>query len=667
MEVDEPVSIEQGSPRTRKRRGSTTHTASGNVGSTQTPAPKRTRRSNKDINATPMIANGNHVQSSDQMDIDSPVKRNAPSAPSAATAADLPASNGLSSSINATTNGTNEVERPTSEASAEADAEGDADADFAGVDAAHDEDEDALQQQAQPTVLTPPPTVTDGCSVGVQSDKVSELGRPETTLLSLSDRHKSDITHAIWNPRAHDPALLAAGGEGVCRIWKIPHSAKHAAVPPVAENESHGTDWVNGQSDGQSDGQRQQHQDHDSREVEARSEQHSSSWQHQRIPWIDLLDMNKGDSVTAMSWSPDGEYLAVAMNRDPTSSSSPPEVQGCVFILTKSGTFVHCLPGSHSWILSLDYDPEGNLLMGMTHSEQNSTTLLAWQTQSGTAFLPQEVPHIAVGMHWTSLVGNFVLCTNNVVGHGLADVSDNTVTVNLHLDTAAEGYEWAKFSYDPVTKLSAVATEDSGALGIVQDNGELHVTRAHSSEITGLTFQPLPNPAMYTTASPRLLATSCAEGLINVWDAARPFHIMYTLNLGASTSALAMAFTPDGFLLAAGSKDRIMVWNAEEGGSLKAVWSKGSDNDWHANEQHSDGDVVMGNGINGEAEMTSRADAPIHSMSWDADGGKLAYAAKETVRPEEISPSTTLITLLLDCNSQFSPLIHHLDSVDMKK
>ena len=579
------------------------------------------------------------MQNSDQMDIDAPAKRDVPTAPSASTANDLPAGNGLSSSINAVTNGTDAVEKPTSEASAEADAEGDADADFAAVDAANGDDSNALQQQAQPTVLTPPPTVTDGCSVGVQSDKVFELGRPETMILSLSE-HKSDVTHAIWNPR--DPTFLASGGEALCRIWSI-RSAKHAAVAPTDQSESHETNVVNGESNGLVNGEAQEHHPN---EAGAIDEQHDYQKMHQQTQWIDLLDMNEDDSVTAMSWSPDGEYLAVAINRGPTSTSSPPDVQGCVFILTKNGTFVHSLPGSHSWILSLNYDPEGNLLMGMTNSEHNSTTLLAWQTQSGTAFTPYEVPHVAVGMHWTSHVGDFVLCTNKVVGHGLADVPRNMVIVDFRLNTAADGYDWCKFTYDPITKLSAVATEGTGALGIVRDDGQYDVTRAHDTEITALAFQPLSNPAAYTTERPRLLATSCADGSINVWDATRPFQIMYTLSLGASTSALAISFTPDGFLFGAGSKDKIMVWNAEEGGSLEAVWSKKTDSEWHTNGRYADGDI-MSNGINDEVESPSRADTPIHSMSWDADGGKLAYAAKDTVSFGTDYPESMWLTRFL--------------------
>ena len=601
MDVDEPISItDQGSPRTRKRRGSTTTATAGSVISIEAPAPKRSRRSNKDNNSTPIISNGNHVQSSDQMDIDPPAKRDVPTAPPASTASDLPAGNGLSNTITTVANGTDAVDKPTPEAPADADAEGDADADFAALD-----ESDAL--------ITPPHTVTE---VGVQSDKI--IGS-EITVLRLSDRHKSDVTHAVWNTQ--DPAVLATGGESIFRIWTIPP----AAVAPTDENGSRDTNMVNGESH---DLVNREAPIHDPREAGAFEKQHDPQ---QQMQWIDLLDMNDGDSVTAMCWSPNGEHLAVAINRGPCSTLSPPDIQGCVFILTKSGSFVHSLTGPHNWILSLDYNPEGNLLMGITNTDNNSATLLAWQTQSGAAFTPYEISHVALGMHWTSVHGEFVLCTNKIVGHGRVDIPSNTVIVDFRLNTAAEGYDWAKFTFDPVTKLSAVATEATGALGIVRHDGHLDVTRAHDSEITALAFQPLSNEAAYTAERPRLLATSCADGSINVWDATRPFQIMYILSLGASTSALAISFTPDGFLFGAGSRNKIMVWNAEEGGSLKAVWSKITDNAWHTLRQHSDGDVVMSNGINGEADSPSRADTPIHSMSWDADGRKLAYTAKDMV------------------------------------
>lgn len=56
-------------------------------------------------------------------------------------------------------------------------------------------------------------TLSNGQSVGVQSDKVVELGA-ESTTLTVSDRN---VLHTAWNPQ--DPTILATGGLALCRIW----------------------------------------------------------------------------------------------------------------------------------------------------------------------------------------------------------------------------------------------------------------------------------------------------------------------------------------------------------------------------------------------------------------------------------------------------------------
>lgn len=70
-----------------------------------------------------------------------------------------------------------------------------------------DEDEDEPSQ----VLLTL--TLSSGQSVGVQSDKVVELGT-ESTTLTVSDKN---VLHTAWNPQ--DPAILATGGLALCRIW----------------------------------------------------------------------------------------------------------------------------------------------------------------------------------------------------------------------------------------------------------------------------------------------------------------------------------------------------------------------------------------------------------------------------------------------------------------
>ena len=230
MDLDDPDSL-----RPRKHRRDSINGLNIEPVSSLPPAAKRSRRSNGTVAAT---TNGTHGKSGDTMDVDqigsshvdSTSKRQSPIPPNA------PPASGISMGLK--TEGcvdASEVGVANSNAHANASARSDA-------------DDDAVQ--AQPTV-TLIPTLTNGCSVGVQNDKVAELG-PETTVLSVPDRN---VTHAAWNPR--DPALLATGGHELFRIWTIPR---------MTNNHTH----------------------------------------------HDLLDPQDPLLVTSMAWSPDGESLAVA-------------------------------------------------------------------------------------------------------------------------------------------------------------------------------------------------------------------------------------------------------------------------------------------------------------------------------------------------------------------
>lgn len=86
---------------------------------------------------------------------------------------------------------------------------------------------------------------------------------------------------------------------------------------------------------------------------------------------------------------------------------------------------------------------------------------------------------------------------------------------------------------------------------------------------------------------------------------------------------MAMSFTPDGYLVAAASYNKILIWRAEEGGLPKACWV-GEKGRWRGGgavtrteKSERDGD---GRSEEGEEDMGQD-----HSLSWDADGGKLAF------------------------------------------
>ncbi|MCJ1243942.1 hypothetical protein MMC30_001139 [Trapelia coarctata] len=533
-------------------------------------AVKRSRRSNGNT-----ATNGNLAQGSDNMDID----QNGYAAVGAATNThgeatgrrDMAAA-GSDSPPPSAVSGTGAVGGSTGTAGAG----GMSTSTSMDVDAAEAEvhlqdanaDDDALQ--VQPTASRPP-TLTNGCSVGVQSDKVAELG-PGTTVLRVPDKN---VTHATWNPR--DPSVLATGGATLCRLWSLAY-AQPSPDPASTKQYTH----------------------------------------------VDLFDPMDTSFVTSMAWSPDGEYLAIARY------TPAPTASGAISIRTKTGTIVDELPGGQDMVLNLSWNALGTLILGVAHSTEAASTLVVWDAKSGQALQPFELHTSVLDAAWTD-DRSFIVCGAGIIG--TSHILDRTIDAlkTQHSDSGAP-YEWSKLRFDPITRTVAVAAESSGDLAIIDAAATFRTIKAHDTDITALVYQPLSSPSAHADASPRLLATSSTHGSIKIWDATRPFTMVQHLTLGRSSPALAVSFTPDGYLVAAASWNKVLFWHAEGGGMPKATW-KGKGGEW----QSVSASAVEGQKrLNGEGEGEEDGDGdgdaePVHSLSWDADGGKLAYGLNDQI------------------------------------
>lgn len=536
MDVDDPDSL-----RPRKHRRDSVNGFTAEAVSSLPPAAKRSRRSNGLVATT---TNGTHGKSGDAMDIDQTGGSHADSAlkrdlkPQSPISPNAPPASGMSMGLK-TEGGVDASEVGGAGANANANAS-----------ARSDADDDAVQ--AQPTV-TLIPTLTNGCSVGVQNDKVAELG-PETTVLSVPDRN---VTHAAWNPR--DPALLATGGEALFRIWTIPR---------MTNAHTH----------------------------------------------TDLLDPQDSFIVTSMAWSPDGESLAVATHGRHADS------KGSVTIRTKTGELQDELPGGQDWVINLAWNQTGSLLLGITHSGAGlDSTLIVWDIKTGQPMEPKELPNPIYDATWVD-DRKFLLCGTGIIAEAIVDGA--VITTLRKREEVTEAQDWIKICHDSVTHCTAIVTESTGTLAIIDSEGIFHIKyKAHDGNITALTFQPILNPSSLPDSSPRLLATSSTTGNITVWDARNPFSISYTLALG-STPAMAMSFTPDGYLVAAANWNKVVMWKAETGKEPKAIWIN-SDSQWQPEGQdQTNGDVEMTNGD---------GSGPNYTLGWDADGHKLAYGFKYQV------------------------------------
>ena len=404
-------------------------------------------------------------------------------------------------------------------------------------------------------------TLTHGESRGVQSEKVAELG-PQSSILTVPD--KTHVEHTAWNPK--DPTILAVGGEALCRLWHIPRTAA------FSDNSA---------------GQQS---------------------------FVDLLDPSYASLVTTMAWSPNGEVLAVATRDDQS------DWVGAVCLWSKAGKALDELPAAQDMVLTLRWSPTGNQLLGITSSGADTSSLTLWDTQTSQAMPPYQLSDIVTDAAWTS---NFQLtvCGHDIIASSLLE-NGKIFTLNHRPEPQAH-QTWTHICYDSRTHTTALAAEESGVLGLIDSSDTLRITTAHRAEITALAYQPVVNLSAYPTSMPRLLATSSLDGTIKIWDAKRPFTTVHTLPLGYAAPAMAMSFTPDGYLVAAANGNRILIWSAEAGGVPKASW-KGLLG------KLPNGALTNGDGVNADG-MDEGLGEPNPSLSWDAEGKKLALGVGNQV------------------------------------
>ena len=424
-----------------------------------------------------------------------------------------------------------------------------------------DIDEDAEAPGSPASVNAPLiQTLTNGASKGVQSDKVAELG-PQTSMLTVSET--SHVMHTAWNPK--DPSILATSGKALCRLWDTSRSAAFDDNP-----------------------------------------------NHQ--PYVDLLDSSCGSLVSTMAWDSTGEILAVA-TRDDNSDWA-----GAVSLWSKTGKALDELPAVQDMVLKLRWSPSGKQLLGITASGHATSSLALWDIDSSQAMPPYQLPTVITDGAWISN-HQIIICGENMIASSILE-NQRIIALDTRSEFAAQ-QNWTHIRYDLHTHSIALAAEETAVLGLIDSSDTLRTVTAHESEITALAYQPVTNLSAYPADAPCLLATSSLDGSIKVWDAKRPFNLIHTLSLGHGTPAIAMSFTPDGYLIAAANWNRVLIWNAEAGGVPKATW-KG------ATSQLPNGMLSNGNGASEEDDdLGGDADC---SLSWDAENGKLALGLGSNVR-----------------------------------
>ncbi|KAK8220391.1 WD40-repeat-containing domain protein [Phyllosticta capitalensis] len=412
--------------------------------------------------------------------------------------------------------------------------------------------ESIVEEEVAPLVTT----LTLGESSSLQTEKLTNLG-PQSTFLRVKEPDAS-IVHTEWSPT--EPQLLLTAGESLLRIYHIPSSSQSLADVPTE-------------------------------------------------PLFKDLDIGLNNpTVTAVEWTQPGEAV-IGTLEDMTADSGERVTKWKMHHLSEGGLQSRLISAVLGNVLALRYNVSAQLLISVCSTDVNSRILVWKDLRREPAYTVQTSQPVLAAEWMTD--STFVVAGDRILD--IYEIADGKLQIQKSYPTEIN---WETLRYDRICKIIACASSDESLFGLVlPDDSEIRTHKLdHGHAITGLEFQPVPNPAAFNDDSPRLLATSSNEGFFTLqfWNAKKPFEKINQLSSGPIAE---IAFSPDGYLLAAASSDTVTFWDPETGVS-KMVWKAAQvdTGQWPK-------PVQNGNGT----ESGTEAEDLYHGLKWDSDGKKVAY------------------------------------------
>jgi WD40 repeat protein len=329
--------------------------------------------------------------------------------------------------------------------------------------------------------------------------------------------------------------------------------------------------------------------------------------------------------VSTISWSPDGQYLAVGV------CDRHHIYDGQVTIWSKAGSLTTVLPLGHDAILCLRWSRTGNVLLGVCASLTCSDIML-WDpsTADPLGHIQSDAP--LEDAAWVN-DDSFLVAGGTTLRRYRSDLGHAEVVQTYQ--TPDQSDLWM-VKYDSVAELALTCSHGT-SVDIWDRNAHLHTLDVHHDQITALEWQPLKHGKSHSS-EPRLFATASLDGFVRVFSSQSPYPVVHTLTfnkpslaVGESTDndeqVMAMTFSPDGtYIAAVNAFGLILIWNVHEGGLPKASWWGGSQKSFQDAVAHSNGN---GNGLKSENGDDDGGDH--HNLSWSGDGSRLAYCLNRQV------------------------------------
>ncbi|KAL3461369.1 hypothetical protein BJX64DRAFT_260928 [Aspergillus heterothallicus] len=323
-------------------------------------------------------------------------------------------------------------------------------------------------------------------------------------------------------------------------------------------------------------------------------------------PAQEKLVEDKGDNVwvSAVAWDPQGQKLAVATYND---------MRGSITTYDVAGNAVDLLPEVPRMISALKWADSGSQLI-VVASDSKISELILWDDalQPEEFPPPQIVDDLVLDVSWLGRTQAFA-CGGMSVYQFEIDSSIH-LTKTFSAGDPEQPWTFIRSAHAGSSPVAVAASSSSASFWI--PTHDINFDDAHDGHITAIHLKP--NPSEQPN-QPLILASSSTDDTVKLWHIDlenRKFECIHRLSLGHSLPILASCFSPDGYAIAAASKDALSIWNAQRGGTPMATWKSPIIENGESVEHKS----PVFNGQNGSVE-----DVQDRSLTWDTDGKKLAF------------------------------------------
>ena len=489
--------------------------------------------------------------------------------------------------------------KPSKTAEQTGDTSGDAmdmDGDAAQTDQDMQETVEELPVKEEPPPPPLPHTLEIGNSVGMQSEPIIDKTLAKT--VAKTSIPGSEIFRVDW----HSPDSLVVSGGSVCHTL---HLNPKSSLPTV-------------------DGDVEQ-------------DEHPLPYNLDAEPAISKLDKSTRYSVGQWERSPSGDQVAAAIEQLHESG----DMDGTLSILHQGRQIP--LAQTPNVVLALKWDTSSTKLLTIWDSVDGEQSFInIWDAKKAQPCGQVVSSKQVRDAEWLG-ESSFACCGENVFD--VYSVEADTVD---HIKSVETDRAWDELKFDSISGMAVCNSVSDGELGLFDSKEHvLHTKNAHEDSITSFHWQPVASRIDQTgDRATRLLASSCTDGSVKLWNAREALECIHTFAAGPMMPAWSLEFAPDGSRVAAAIGDQVRVWEAKADGNLIAKWEDDTLVRSSLEKQNSPGvprlddtDPMMRD--DEMREDAAEAISPFYSLAWDRAGRRLAISRGAQISVIEM-PWTTV-------------------------